>query len=384
MYVCLYLLNHYVIIYRPYRQPFNQVAIAICASILVPLTVFGLAANTVTIIVIAKSPKLRSIFNFMILSLCVSDFLSALLSPLFLYRRTWGFEDWQISSFLCKVFWAGDVWTSYVTSTHILMFALLRFVSIQSQAAYYKIKIIHIKIIITVIWIITFLIGFVPFSIWFGSKKRDRYSNTIDAKWPACTLNLPWLRMFQSYTVIAYSLLFYIPMILVIILSFCIGFVLFRKRKNRQAIISEFLSSRSPGEKIGDTVETKRRRKENQVILQLALIVGSYLLGYIPHTAYQFYTTSVKPTTHYAKAFDWWFGMIEHMALRISECLNPVFYNLASSKMRSETVRVLKSFWRCVLSPCRPELVMQSTRTVTSIPVSTGFPENQEIQRAEP
>ena len=30
--------------------------------------------------------------------------------------------------------------------------------------------------------------------------------------------------------------------------------------------------------------EFKRRRKENQILLQLALIVGSYLLGYITYS----------------------------------------------------------------------------------------------------
>jgi len=33
-----------------------------------------------------------------------------------------------------------------------------------------------------------------------------------------------------------------------------------------------------------DQSEAHRRRKENQIIAQVALIVGSFLLGYIPKT----------------------------------------------------------------------------------------------------
>jgi len=45
----------------------------------------------------------RSPFNYIIASLCVSDFISALISPLFFYKMFWGFWSWKASSFLCKV-----------------------------------------------------------------------------------------------------------------------------------------------------------------------------------------------------------------------------------------------------------------------------------------
>ena len=45
----------------------------------------------------------RSVFNYFIVSLAVSDLISALISPLFVYRRTWGTKQWQLSSFVCKV-----------------------------------------------------------------------------------------------------------------------------------------------------------------------------------------------------------------------------------------------------------------------------------------
>ena len=45
----------------------------------------------------------RSIFNYYIISLCLSDFISALISPLGVYQRIWGYRKFSIPSFFCKV-----------------------------------------------------------------------------------------------------------------------------------------------------------------------------------------------------------------------------------------------------------------------------------------
>lgn len=40
---------------------------------------------------------------------------------------------------------------------------------------------------------------------------------------------------------------------------------------------------------------------------------------------------------------NYWFSMIEYLCLRFSECLNPLFYNFGSPKMRRCTLRLLTS-----------------------------------------
>ena len=47
--------------------------------------------------------RFRNLFVYFIFSLCASDLLSACISPLFWYRRTLGFDLWQLPDFLCKV-----------------------------------------------------------------------------------------------------------------------------------------------------------------------------------------------------------------------------------------------------------------------------------------
>jgi len=39
------------------------------------------------------------------MSLCFSDLISAVISPLWIYRRLWGYfyDDWKLPHFMCKV-----------------------------------------------------------------------------------------------------------------------------------------------------------------------------------------------------------------------------------------------------------------------------------------
>jgi len=60
--------------------------------------------------ILMKCTFCRNIFMHFILSLCVSDLASALISWLFLYRRTWGFDIWNpVPDVFCKVSQLG--WT---------------------------------------------------------------------------------------------------------------------------------------------------------------------------------------------------------------------------------------------------------------------------------
>ena len=66
-------------------------------------------------------------------------------------------------------------------------------------------------------------------------------------------------------------------------------------------------------------------------------------------TAYEFWGVQDLPPGRYYLLADYWFGMIEYLLLRFSECLNPLFYNLGSRKMRKHTVMLLKNKVFCCI-----------------------------------
>ena len=78
----------------------TNVAISVVIALFL---VVGTAGSLITAIVIGKTKNCHTKANIFIFSLCVSDLISALIcSPLWLYRRTWGFEYWKMEEFLCK------------------------------------------------------------------------------------------------------------------------------------------------------------------------------------------------------------------------------------------------------------------------------------------
>jgi len=63
-------------------------------------------------------------------------------------------------------------------------------------------------------------------------------------------------------------------------------------------------------------------------------------------TVYEFWTVQPRANTQENKVIDYWFGMIEYFFLRFSECLNPIFYNFGSAKMRKYTADFLRKHCR--------------------------------------
>ena len=47
--------------------------------------------------------------------------------------------------------------------------------------------------------------------------------------------------------------------------------------------------------------------------------------------------------TEYNKRLDYWFGVGAYIALRFSETMNPIFYNLGSPKIRAHTIEFLRA-----------------------------------------
>ena len=66
--------------------------------------------------------------------------------------------------------------------------------------------------------------------------------------------------------------------------------------------------------------------------------------------AYHFFSVNrINQPGH--EPYNWWFAFMEYLLLRISECLNPVFYNLASRYNQNLTYLYCCVFL-CCLSMC--------------------------------
>ncbi|CAK8672277.1 unnamed protein product [Clavelina lepadiformis] len=131
----------------------SNVVITVLIAVFLVVGTFGTLS---TAVVISLNKHLHTKANIFIASLCLSDLISALIcSPLWLYRRTWGFEKWEWGNLACKFYWVCDLSTNYATSLHIVSFAALRCVAMMAPFRIKKISTRMVFVYICFLWLIS-------------------------------------------------------------------------------------------------------------------------------------------------------------------------------------------------------------------------------------
>ncbi|CAK8671110.1 unnamed protein product [Clavelina lepadiformis] len=300
---------------------YEQIAIATVIAIFGIWSTFG---NLVTILAIALHRGMRTKCNLFILSLALSDLISGVVaSPLWLYRRTWGFYDWKWGEFLCKLFWFTDESTSYCTALHIASFAVWRLIGVKWPLRFEATKRKKLVIWLLTLWLVSIIFRGFVFSYFYEVAKKG--AEEVSSSWPMCSIRLSnngvaEHRIYYTFSQITFL---WFPLLVLFVSSLLLV---------KELYFTEVAKSAT------------RRKKEKKIAFQLALISTSFLIGYIPMSSYVMWTTRVA---HKDPLFDYWFHVGAYFCLRFSECLNPVMYNLASTKMREASKDVLWTLRTC-------------------------------------
>lgn len=324
--------------------------------------VFGIIGCILTIYVIVTSPKLKKKpFHNMIISLCCSDMLSALVSWILLHRRTWGFEDFlPVPNIFCNIFFSIDLMTSFTTAMHILYFALQRYRLLKGPIGTpMNIKLTTVWRCLIGIWILAFVSGFIPMWLFTEAKHRERGTNSMDARWPSCTLKSGLLVEHRIYQWIAYSLFLIIPAIGIIFLSFKLVKIVNQRKP-------------MPGTNLRtQEIEKRRRKKDKEARLQLYSIVVMFILGYAPITTYDFWALRNEDTSDHHRKIDYWFGTLAYIFLRLSEVANIIIYNYFYPDIWKETKNTLRKIFKCFIIGKKSEEDKNKSHLPTSIGMSS-------------
>ena len=176
------------------------------------------------------------------------------------------------------------------------------------------------------IWLVTFVCGFIPHFLFNTVREIDR-EDPSESRWASCSLAPKWIPTWQVYVQIVYAVFLFGPAVAIIAISISIA-VLLKKREipttsqtnapsfvSVSKVVDDQLSKvkrgspvlgspklssgygSAPGTPAQKTTQRKmissvtalqrRRKKDKQAVIQLFLIVGSFLLGYIPLTGKQ-------------------------------------------------------------------------------------------------
>lgn len=315
------------------------------------LCVFGLIANFTTFCVIATSNTLRrNPFNVLILSLSVSDFFSSLNSPLQIYRYIWGYLEFNLPVGVCKFTIGLYQLTMFVTVQHILVFSVLRVWAILSPAKVKKrFTPKGAKIIACVIWVEVFF-AYALFYIITATVvpySPGRYKT-------ACTaVSKEWRPVGTKYVAVALPIMLFAPFAGIILCAIIFTVTLIRtriKRAKGAVVDSKLKYSVTDSEAFSDYKELEEsehytrqqlEEQENAALVQVSLIVFSFVFGYAIDAAYRM-TKALDLRHLFTQRSKWLTITVSYVCLRISECLNPLFYNLASSQMRESTKKFLR------------------------------------------
>ncbi|XP_039251281.2 growth hormone secretagogue receptor type 1-like isoform X2 [Styela clava] len=288
----------------------------ICSVFVGIMTVFGLVANLTTIVVIVKTPKLKSLpFNALIASLCVSDIIASCNSPLMLYWKTFGYYRYQLPEFFCKVTLPINSWTNTSTIQHILAFMLIRLGAISYPHRLKDFTLRRAKILITVIWIVTF-IGNSCFPMWFlGVHDTEAGSFTRSA----CVTDKSVWFIVRKVSYVRQIIFLYIPMVLIVTSTLLlIRLLIIRRNKKQQGF-------------------------------RISVMIKSLGIKFGGRSA-------------------WLLSMLSHLVQRSTECLNPIFYNLGSSQLREATKQFL-GFEEVVYASSTKSSEMQMKNQHTNVSV---------------
>ncbi|CAK8683573.1 unnamed protein product [Clavelina lepadiformis] len=152
-------------------------------------------------------------------------------------------------------------------------------------------------LVLIVVWVVSFGAGFIPFSFIFGARLINRHASNPERTWPSCIAYTERLGMLKMYSKVGYSIFFYIPMLLITVLSTRIVYIIYlRKIQRHEAMKKKHQKENSQ--------EQKQQKKEKKAVLQLLLIVGSFALGYIPHTDLRYLFGEIMYGGHITDIWD--------------------------------------------------------------------------------
>ncbi|XP_077972736.1 galanin receptor 2b-like [Styela clava] len=288
-------------------------------SVFIILGLFGVFANGVIIFVITKNEKLKkSPFNILLVSLCISDFLSASNSSIQSYRLLWSLRAYTGPEFFCKLSHSVRVWTEYATVQHILIFSIVRLYAMKCPM---RIKRVFTPSLATitaaVIWLEVFLTAAI-----FRYIFPTVYPVQPDSEYSGCIAVPPEWKEALKLHKFTVPFMFFLPMFGIIGCAVYLAVTIYRMRHCD----------------ISRTPSPNRLRNENKAILQVSLIVLSFLLGYLGNAVNRVLVS--LPIYTFPLVSRSWFTFICNLLLRLSECLNPVFYSLGSDTLMKATKQI--------------------------------------------
>ena len=188
------------------RVIFPQILSLILLFIIIIITVFG---NILVITAILKTPKLRNLSNYLILSLSLTDLMvgvlvmpnSAIIDIIYL-------SEWTFGAIFCDIHFSVLSICTTASSFHLVFIALDRYLSVTNFKYSMNKKSWQILTMIMISWIFPTIFALVTLIWW---RNYSAFLHRIDKR-------ICWVSADTTRLIVSISTKFYIPLVLIITL----------------------------------------------------------------------------------------------------------------------------------------------------------------------
>lgn len=269
-------------------------------------SVAGTFGNVLVLVAICKNKCLQSIPDLYIFSLASADLIvTAIRQPLLIHKANNNFSpDLQENSIVLKVFTQLGNVGSPATLTSMLAVTIDRFLAIRHPLRYQL----------------------------YSTSKRAIF--VISSCWTVSVLVAVAMYFLESQAqYFAWAL--YVICLLSTILIYIYIFLVAKKQENKIITVQTVQDTNLPN-------RSSQQRQERKAAKTIALVVGVYILFYVPFLAYTISRSDIKGLDFFI-GFYWFYSI-----LLCNSAVNPVIYGLRSSRYRRAFIGILglKQDWQ--------------------------------------
>lgn len=151
----------------------------VTAVIYITVFVVGLLGNTLSIYVVARYAKMKTVTNIYILNLALADELYILGIPFLGTQSVLSY--WPYGEFLCKVYMTADAMSQFTSTFCLTMMSIDRYLAVVHPMRSGKWRRPRVaKVFNVMVWVVSFLV-MLPVTIY--SDVQDRF-NSCNMSWP--------------------------------------------------------------------------------------------------------------------------------------------------------------------------------------------------------
>ncbi|XP_060066614.1 RYamide receptor-like [Ylistrum balloti] len=341
--------------HTPLKVPIYLQAILITMySAIIILSVGG---NLTVCFIVFRARRMRTVMNFFIVSLAMSDLLMAILCIPFTFVANLVLNYWPFGDLLCPIVTFLQSVTVFLSSFTLVAISMDRYIAIIYPLRQ-KMSKKQAFIVIALIWCVAFLIP-IPTALFSWTHK---YVNVSTAP-KFCQEMFANPEDKRLYGTMIMLLQYFIPLL---ILMFTYG-----------RISTVMWIDRTPGEAM-TTRDQRMTESKRKIIKMMITVVIIYAICWLPLHALNI-AGDVDPSIYDIKGMNY-IWMTSHW-LAMSNCMyNPFIYCWMNAKFRNGFLKVLNCF-TCGLVSVNDEIEMQRMRRQDTLTVTTSVSVNGSLRR---